>query len=45
MYLLTYPSVPLAVTLLKVDVTVQKPNSQTYNFIEVSGHNLESSQT
>ncbi len=24
---------------------VQKPNSCTYNFVEVSGHNLESSQT
>ncbi len=25
--------------------SVQKPNSWTYNFLEVSGHNLESSQT
>ncbi len=25
--------------------SVQKPNSGTYNFVEVSGHNLESSQT
>ncbi len=25
--------------------TVLKPNSWTYNFVEVSGHNLESSQT
>ncbi len=25
--------------------TQQKPNSGTYNFVEVSGHNLESSQT
>ncbi len=24
--------------------TVQKPNSWTYNFVEVSGHNLENSQ-
>jgi hypothetical protein len=24
---------------------VQKTNSRTYNFFEVSGHNLESSQT
>jgi hypothetical protein len=27
MYLLSSPSLPLAVTLLKVDVAVQKPNS------------------
>jgi hypothetical protein len=26
-------------------LVVMKPNSLTYNFIEVSGHNLESSQT
>ncbi len=25
-------------------VLIQKPNSWTYNFVEVSGHNLESSQ-
>ncbi len=25
--------------------TAQKPNSWTYNFVEVSGHNLDSSQT
>ncbi len=24
---------------------VQKPNSWTYNFVKVSGHNLKSSQT
>ncbi len=26
-------------------VSIQKPNSWMYNFVEVSGHNLESSQT
>jgi hypothetical protein len=25
--------------------SAQKPNSLTYNFVEVSGHNLESSRT
>ncbi len=30
---------------LTIDIRVRKPNSWTYNFIEVSGHKLESSQT
>ncbi len=32
-------------TVYSVYATVQKPNSWTYNFVEVSGHDLESSQT
>ncbi len=28
-----------------LEEAVQKPNSRTYNFVKVSGNNLESSQT
>jgi hypothetical protein len=27
--------------MLSIDTVEQKPNSSTYNFVEVSGHNLE----
>jgi hypothetical protein len=35
----------ISLAVPRVSVCVLKPNSWTYNFVEVSGHNLESSQT
>jgi hypothetical protein len=46
LYILYTGSQALLVEVLRMGLVAElKPNSWTYNFVEVSGHTLESSQT